>query len=305
MTRPRSDQDTRYLSLLLKKIRVCKLYKPKFGQGAEVSLARFQTLYGSDPLYSWFGLDNPLMYAAHKAAGGMTSLYRQIGNGLEMVFRQLLRDQLGLTVEQSSWSYTVPVLGKNKPKRLTLDGRIVLEEVRDPKARQRVAVWMASATKRLGTDAGIAKSLKGIVFEVRQGYKSKDSKRQNADIANAGTAYSQGYLPVAMILSTQIDKDVAERYMAERWVLLRGYESSDPLDSTYAFCSQVLGYDLKALLKNNATSLKQAVNEVLETLLTPSDKPAEPVPGEEAEALDVDELELMEGGGETDPEQTG
>jgi hypothetical protein len=34
-------------------------------------------MYGADPFCSWVGLDSPLMYAAHKAAGGMTSVYRQ------------------------------------------------------------------------------------------------------------------------------------------------------------------------------------------------------------------------------------
>lgn len=48
-------------------------------------------------------------------------------------------------------------------------------------------------------------TLKGAVFEVRQGYKSKDAKRQNADIANAAAAYTQAYLPCVVMLSSQID----------------------------------------------------------------------------------------------------
>ncbi|MCX6277959.1 MAG: hypothetical protein NT004_07665 [Bacteroidetes bacterium] len=75
-----------------------------------VSLSGFLKLYGSDPFYSWIGLDSSLMYAAHKAAGGMTSV-------------------------------------RQTPKN-------------------------------------------GVVFEVRQGYKSKDSKRQNADIDNATVAWA-------------------------------------------------------------------------------------------------------------------
>jgi len=39
--------------------------------------------------------------------------------------------------------------------------------------------------KRLGLPNPTRQSLQGGVFEVRQGYKSKDSKRQNADVANA------------------------------------------------------------------------------------------------------------------------
>lgn len=67
-----------------------------------------------------------------------------------------------------------------------------------------------------------AKGLEGAVFEVRQGYKSKDSKRQNADITNAANAYANDYLPVVVLLSTQIDSDIAERYIVAQWVLLRG-----------------------------------------------------------------------------------
>ena len=43
------------------------------------------------------------------------------------------------------------------------------------------------------------------MFEVRPGYKSKDSKRQNADVSNAANAYTHQYLPVVVLLSTQID----------------------------------------------------------------------------------------------------
>ncbi|MCI0709767.1 MAG: hypothetical protein L0154_06345 [Chloroflexi bacterium] len=102
--------DEKYLKILIDRIEICKQYKPKFGQRGEgLSLSEFQSLYRSDPFYSWFGLDNPLMYAAHKAAGGITSVYRQIGIGGEALFRQLIQDHLGLTTEQANWSYEIVV----------------------------------------------------------------------------------------------------------------------------------------------------------------------------------------------------
>ena len=58
----------------------------------------------------------------------------------------------------------------------------------------------------LEVDRKVFQSLTGTTFEVRQGYKSKDSKRQNADIANAAAAYTKGYFPCAVILSGQIDE---------------------------------------------------------------------------------------------------
>jgi len=264
--------DQRYLAILVKRIRVSKRYKPKFGQGQKtgISLKEFRTLYGSDTFYSWFGLDNPLMYAAHKAAGGITSVYRQIGIGCEEVFRQILQDQLGLSPDQSEWSYETTT-SEGKKRRLSLDGRIELKDITSRDKRKNVSQWLSKAAAHLNVAPEVAKVLKGAVFEVRQGYKSKDSKRQNADIANAATAYSQGYLPVVVVLSTQIDNDIAERYEHEKWLILKGYIAGSPIQSTYTFSREVIGYDLAAFFNRNTGSLRIAVTEVLKTLLKAND----------------------------------
>lgn len=292
--------EQKYLKLILDKIEVCRAYKPKFGQGKSVSLDEFRTIYGADAFYSWFGLDNPLMYAAHKAAGGITSLYRQIGIGCEQLFRQIIRDHLGLSVEEAAWSYVVAG-AKDKTRVLRLDGRIELDDLRDDEHRARVETWLRSAAMHMDVSPEVAAVLKGVVFEVRQGYKSKDSKRQNADIGNAGAAYKQGYLPVVVVLSTQIDGDVADRYAGAGWLLLRGYAGGSALTSTYEFCRQVIGYDLADFLTRHADDLKASVDRVLGSLLSADDAPV----GETTSALpggvDADEIELaeeLEGDGE-------
>ena len=202
--------EERYLSIVLDKVHVCRTYQPKFGQGRSVNLDRFRQLYGADSFYRWFGLDNPLLYAAHKAAGGITSLYRQIGLGCEILFRTILQDQLGLNDEEARWSYAVETSAGRK-RTLSLDARVNRNDVADPVARQRIEEWMSAACASTRVADGIARNLEGAVFEVRQGYKSKDAKRQNADVANAGNAYRHAYLPVVTMLSDQIDGDVAER----------------------------------------------------------------------------------------------
>ena len=102
-----TTDDGEYLKTILDSVRVCPTYRPKFGQGGrkELTFLDFQELYRGDSFYSWFGLDNPMMYAAHKAAGGITSVYRQIGIGCERVFRQILQDALGLSASDVVWSY--------------------------------------------------------------------------------------------------------------------------------------------------------------------------------------------------------
>lgn len=56
--------DNRYLEIILNRVRVCNEYKPAFGQGQKITFAEFQQIYGSDPFYTWFGLNNALVYAA-------------------------------------------------------------------------------------------------------------------------------------------------------------------------------------------------------------------------------------------------
>lgn len=261
-------QDKAYLEVILSALRACKNYKPKFGHSSKIdgfSLRDFQQLYGQDIFYKWFGLDSPLMYSAHKAAGGITSVYRQIGTGCERLFNKIVRDKLSLTVEQASWEYTIPG-GTTGTRKLRLDARIKTDDLKGENL-ERFTVWLEKAKQkvRVPPDTG----LKGAVFEVRQGYKSKDSKRQNADIANAANAYAEGYLPVVVLLSSQIDDDVYTRYAAARWLILKGLPNSkNPYESTFAFSKEVLDYDLARFFKANSKIIKHEIDSILRGLLS-------------------------------------
>lgn len=239
-------KEQRYLETFLAPVRKCRDYRPRFGQGDRgnqggFSLSQFRHLYSSDPFYAWVGLDTDLMYAAHRASGGMTSVYRQIGIGCERLFRAVLADTTGYTSpEFATWSYSVQT-SSGKLRKLSLDGRLELSEIKKQAILANTKRWIADYCADLGE---IEEPGKGIVFEVRQGYKSKDSKRQNADIDNATVAWANGYLPVFAIFSSQIDSDIVLRYRNNRCGILVGTTSSDVQQSLYAFCKQVLGYDL-------------------------------------------------------------
>ena len=268
-------RDEEYLQIVLDAIRVCALYKPKFGQGSKgggLTLEHFQELYREDPFYSWFGLDNPMMYAAHKAAGGMTSVYRQIGIGCERLFRRVIKDSLELSEEDVTWSYQV-TLPNGRKRTLYLDARVPLEGISDTSKRNRFYEWMRKSAKTLDVEDRVFESLSGTIFEVRQGYKSKDSKRQNADIANAATAYTKGYLPCAVILSGQIDSDVLLRYRAEKWSVVTGMAGpTNVLISTYDFLREVIGYDLASFFERNSSLLRREIDAILKSLLAPESK---------------------------------
>jgi len=254
--------------LLTSAVNTCAQYKPKFGRGRAggTTLEEFQRLYSADPFYSWVGLDSPLMYAAHKAAGGMTSIYRQIGIGCEWIFNYILRDSLGLTYDEARWTYQVP-MPNGRSRTLALDGRVEYDAIRNSKVNQRVQEWAKDAGNRLLLEPETFASIKGAVFEVRQGYKSKDSKRQNADIANASSAYAHLYLPVLVLFSTQIDGDVAARYTQARWLLMTGSTDGNSIDSTYVFSRDILGYDLAGFFQRNSPRIKTDIEQILVTLL--------------------------------------
>ncbi len=259
------DADARYRSLVLDRIRVSADYKPQFGLGRRrgVSLEEFIAAYSADPLYSWIGLNSPAIYAAHKAAGGMTSIYRQVGIGCERLFQAILQDAFGLTQSQASWQYSAPRPSGGR-RTLKLDGRIDLRHLSDHGAKRRVNDWMLEFRRKLD----IRSETHGAVFEVRQGYKSKDSKRQNADLANAAAAYTQQYLPVLVVMSLQFDTDLRIRYEGAKWGVLSGsIDTDDPFTSTYAFCRQVIGYDLIGFFERNSDILRREIETIVYTLL--------------------------------------
>lgn len=264
-----NSNDEKYLQSILDCLSVSAAYKPKFGQRRSegLTLPEFQGLYRGDTFYNWFGLDNPAIYAAHKAAGGITSLYRQIGIGCERVFRQILQDTLHLSESDVVWSYETEGMDGRK-RRLSLDGRIPLASVRDTEARGRVQEWMERTAEDLDIETGIFTSLTGTVFEVRQGYKSKDSKRQNADIENAVTAFTRSYLPCVVVLSNQIDGDVLARYRSAKWTVITGVLGlNDATKSTYDFMRDVVGYDLAAFFERNGNAIRDEIEKVVNTLL--------------------------------------
>lgn len=296
-----SDSD--YINELLGGIRAISNFKPQLGQGKDVSLTEFVKAYADDPLYHWIGFDSELMYAAHRAGGAMTSLYRNLGTGCEHLVRRVIRDALRLTADQLRWEYVVgeedvdvfpgprePVVHpeditevsgaaedtgtvrRGKAKKNSLDARIDVRDVREASAKKRVAGWLQQVRK--ARPKTVNWEPRGAVFEVRQGYKSMDSKRQAADIANATKALEQSRLPVLMILSNQIDPNLVKRYTNSGWTILRGAISpmpghDDPTSSTYAFMRKVVGYDLQKFFERNRTKLRSEVHRVLETLLTP------------------------------------
>lgn len=262
--------DDRYRELLLAALRECMHYRPAFGGESEdgVSLDQFRRLYARDPLYHWVGLDSDLMYAAHKAAGGMTSVYRQLGIGCERLVRQVIEDSLGLTEEQAAWSYEYEKENGGMGIH-TLDARIDIDHVRTRGVQDRVHAWVRRAGAALDLSPERTRPLRGVVLEVRQGYKSADSKRQNADLRFGMRAYNENYLPVVAIVSTQVSAPVCRRYRAAQLLVLLGTSDGSDTESTFAFVRDVVGFDLAGFFARNSGAIRSKFREIIEALLRP------------------------------------
>lgn len=147
---------------------------------------------------------------------------------------------------------------------MSLDARLELTAIQNLEIRTKVIQWIAEYSQSLSVPA----PANGAVFEVRQGYKSKDSKRQNADIDNIAVAWANGYLPVFAIFSSQIDADLVLRYRNSRGGIIIGTTSGSSQNSLFVFSKEVLGYDLAGFFQHNSEQIRGEVYCTLEALLS-------------------------------------
>ena len=261
--------DLTYLEILLNPLDECAHHKPAFGRTDPegVDIEQFRKMYGGDPLYHWVGLDSDLVYAAHKAAGGMTSIYRQLGTGCERLLRKIIQDEYQLDNRQVAWSYTYDK-GNGTFATHTLDACIRTNDIKNLKKREKFSGWLvATAHSMCYADANV-NSLNGAVFEIRQGYKSADSKRQNADLRFGMRARSDdALLPVIVIVSTQVNNSVFHRYRDQRLHLMLGVLKGD--NSTFGFFSDIIGYDLADFFQRNSAIIRKRFETIIKQLLTP------------------------------------
>ena len=264
-----ANSDTIYLDILLDPLAECANHKPAFGRSGSkgVDIEQFREMYGNDPLYHWVGLDSDLMYAAHKAAGGMTSIYRQLGIGCERLLRKIIQDEYQLDDTQVAWSYTYDK-GNETLATHTLDACIRTKDIGEREKRKIFNDWLIATAQSMDYSDSNVNALNGAVFEIRQGYKSADSKRQNADLRFGMRARSDdSLLPVVVIVSIQVNNAVLKRYRDQRLYMMLGNLKGS--NSTYRFFSEFVGYDLAGFFQRNAVTIRRKFETIIGQLLAP------------------------------------
>jgi hypothetical protein len=83
----------------------------------------------------------------------------------------------------------------------------------------------------------------------------------------AANAYANGYIPCLMVMSAQIDDDIAARYRQAKWLLLQGYINTSVYTSTYDFYKNIIGFDLASFMMENQTFFQTEINKIIDQLM--------------------------------------
>ena len=243
-----TTDDERYLAALIEPVQKSRHHRPRFGTETRIDADSFRSMYGADLFYRTVGLSDPAVYAAHRAAGGMTSVYRQLGIGARDLVRAILADAFGMTTEEATWR----VRGQDL-------GCVVSSDCWEETAPwYELYHWLAR----------VGRGSRGVALEVRQGIKTGDARRQHSYVeANAKDAVHRGLLPVLFLLSNQANERVIEGYRDAGWRVLMGDPAGTVEDSSYAFLRTVAGFDLAAFLERHAETISAEVGGIVHGLL--------------------------------------
>jgi hypothetical protein len=152
-------------------------------------------------------------------AGGLTSVYRQIGVGTEHLLRAIIRDSLGLTAEETTWSYRY-----RKPNGKTgvhsLDAKISFADLSD--AQRRIFIeWMevvgphVDLTPANGSGYKVSFLKSGKVIKAR-------TLNVRMRIYVRHECLSGGIASCIHDLSQQVSETVIDRYRKDKMAVLTG-----------------------------------------------------------------------------------
>ena len=240
---------------------------PKFGTNQGVSKEDFLKIRGSDPLYSVVGLDTAELYAAHAGGSVLTSAYRQLGIGLERALRLIAEkgcdfiDVPDNDTNNIKWSFQ-SATGATRELDLLISVDMINQESKKKRLYE-IARLMKPKFKIQESD------FKGIVFEIRQGYQSADSKRVKGDLEIVEKAEDEGLLAVVLIGSNSYNHSVISTYKNGGLPILvpSSGDNGKVENCPYCFFEDFMDYDLRSAMLRIAPKAKAKVTEHVRTRL--------------------------------------
>lgn len=218
-------------------------------EGAEPKLIE-QSLR-DDALYGVIFEDIAHKYA-FTALGGrlITSLHRNFGDIIEMSVREIFKVKFDLDGALAQMSLTLKSVEKRSTR--TSDATIPFDAL---EAHERSQI-QSLHKHLLNANHGDANKLKGISYEIRQCYKSNDSKRRTADIDMADLLLANKQLPVMLIFCSSSSPSIITDYRRlSKWIILEGNEAFD-------YVAKLTGFNFKTYLHDKCKLHKKELDKL-------------------------------------------
>lgn len=205
------------------------------------STTSFLKMFEQDPAFAPFDLAREKYAIARFGGNLVTSVHRKIGDLYEEITQEILSRKLGIS--RASLVYSLELMIGNETQRRSTDGRILLQEIRDPDTHKRIASM-------------IPEGMAGLGLEIRSCYQIGDSKRIQADRDMALALREISLDPVMLIYCTTSLRSPVTR-LKQYWTLKEGLAS-------FNYLKELSRFDLLKFLNDNRSFIKERMEQIFQ-----------------------------------------
>jgi len=203
----------------------------------------FKDLIKKDPAFSPFCLDRDKYVIARIVGNLITSIHRKLGDLYEEIILELLHNKYNFDKEYLKFALNLKIDGKTQKR--TTDGRLELDDIKNPSLRKEVQDLIKG-------------DYKGLAMEVRSCYQIGDSKRIQADVHMSDALKHLNIEPKLVIMcNTSLVSPV--KRLKNHWTVYQGKESFD-------FIHQLTDFNLYQYLMDNQSLIKPLMDDVFDML---------------------------------------
>jgi hypothetical protein len=203
----------------------------------------FKDLIKKDPAFSPFCLDRDKYVIARIGGNLITSIHRKLGDLYEEIILELLHNKYQFDKEYLKFALNIKIDGKTQKR--TTDGRLELDDIKNPNLRKEVQDLIKG-------------DYKGLAMEVRSCYQIGDSKRIQADVHMSDALKHLNIEPKLVIMcNTSLVSPV--KRLKNHWTVYQGKESFD-------FIHQLTDFNLYQYLMDNQSLIKPLMDDVFDML---------------------------------------
>ncbi len=208
---------------------------------AEVAPQKIVDEICKDALYGLLFKNISVFYAQSVLGGRITtSLHRNFGDIIEVSVREIFKHAYSLDDGLARSSFSIQSIEKRSTR--TTDVSIPFEALTNAQEKSLRAYHVKLCGKH--TPALLAQhgACRGLGYEVRQCYKSNDSKRRTADIDMSDLLFQNKIIPMMLIFCSSSSPSIIRDYRRlSKWMIVEG-------DDAFDYVREISGFDFRGYL---------------------------------------------------------